>query len=94
MNNIWEFVWTALGWGCAVLVVVGFLILAFAALAILWGVVRSWFKPKVPDRKMLLNNAEAAAISRYRLEANHGFVGAFREGAEYAWDRLHPTKQK
>lgn len=51
-------------------------------------------KSKEPARQMLLNNAEATAISRYRLAANESHITAFVEGADYMWEHLHPTRKK
>ncbi|QZD98637.1 hypothetical protein SEA_JEMERALD_49 [Microbacterium phage Jemerald] len=71
----------------------GCVIVALALLLML--VLGLWqaIQPKAKDdRQKRLDNAEAAAVSRYRLKSEESHVRAFVEGSAYMWDALHRKK--
>lgn len=94
--NPWDFLWTVMGWCALVLVVLGGLILAFAALAILWGVVKSHVLPHFQtkkEREAYDKEAKAIALNMSAAgQLNQNPAQAFLQGAVWAWGALHRKK--
>lgn len=61
--------------------------------AVILGVWQHVKRSKEPARQTLLNTAEATALSRYRNEHDPDLhIEAFKQGADYMWEHLHPKK--
>lgn len=93
--NPWEVILWLFGWGAAALIFTGVAILVFAILVGGYRGMAKWFpaKKSVPDRKRLIENAEARAISLYQHSSGIELkVDAYVAGADYAWIALHPEK--
>lgn len=91
--NPWDFLWTMLGWCALVLVVIGFAILAFACLVILWGFLKSCLPKPDPSRPKFEQERAAIILSMSRAgEMPETKAEAFRAGAEWAWGFQHRKK--
>jgi hypothetical protein len=88
----WEFIWAAVGWVLAVVLVI--IVLVIAA-AILWGTwlgVKGWLKkPTKPAPDDYIKEAQVLARDLYKDEIimPQELAMAFERGARWGWDALH-----
>ncbi|QCW22317.1 hypothetical protein SEA_LUNA18_49 [Microbacterium phage Luna18] len=63
--------------------------------AVITGVWKKLMEKEEPARQVLLNNAEARAISMYRDERDPQLlVNTYTRGADYMWEALHPKPER